>query len=238
MQATYWPLVPWLKMMLADPDIGSGMVQAMKEAREAAAAGSPENLRDWFVGEVFRKLVPQGYFSSNTCIALSISTDGFQAWRQRGFEGWPTIATVLNIDPTSRVQVVSPLIPGITPGPGQPADLELFFHQIAEELNALATGVAGVTVAGYEELQVVCAFVTQFTTDMPAGDKLVSAIGGNGENRGRFRIFSGVRHKRRYYYPPHDPDDPPPSKSRRFDVMGNTTPRRTAASIAASGKKL
>jgi len=50
------------------------MVQAMNEAREAAAAGSPEYLRDWFDGEVFRKLVAQGYFSSNTCIALSIPT--------------------------------------------------------------------------------------------------------------------------------------------------------------------
>jgi len=214
------------------------MVQAMNQAREAAAASSPEDLRDWFDGKVFRKLVAQGYFSSNTCIALSISTDSFQAWRQRGFEGWPIIATVLNIDPTSRVQVVSQIILGITPGPGQPADLESFFHPIAEELNALAVGVAGVTVAGYEESQVVRAFVIQFTTDMPAGDKLMNAIGGNGENPGRFRIFSGVRHKHRYYYPPHDPDDPPPSKRRRFDVMGNTTPRRTAASIAASVKKV
>jgi len=134
--------------------------------------------------------------------------------------------------------VVSQIILGITPGPGQPADLESFFHPIAEELNALAAGVAGVTVAGYEEPQVVRAFVIQFTTDMPVGDKLMSAIRGNGENPGRFRIFSGVRHKQRYFYPPHDPDDPSPSKRRRFDVMSNTTPRRTAASIAASVKKV
>jgi len=238
MQATCWPLLPWLKMMLADPDIGSGMVQAMYEAREAAVAGSPEDLRDWFYGEVFRMLVAQGYFSSNTCIALSISTDGFQAWRQRGFEEWPIIATVLSIDPTSRVQVVSQLILGTTPGPGQRSDLESFFHPIAEELNALAAGVAVVTVAGYEEPQVVCAFFIQFTTEMPAGDKLVNAIEGNGDNPGRFRIFSGVRQKRRYYYPPRDPDDPPFSKRRRFDVTGNTTPRRTGASIAASVKKV
>jgi len=126
-QVTYWPLLLWLKMMLADPDIGVGMVKAMKAARAAAGASPTEGLRDWFDRSIFRKMVEQGSFSSNTCIALGISTDGFQAWRQRGFEGWRTILTILNVDPSSRVQVVSQLILGITPEPGQPADLESFF---------------------------------------------------------------------------------------------------------------
>jgi len=78
-QATYWPLLPWGWMMLADPDVGAGMVKTMEQAREAAAAVSPKDLRDWFDGKFFRKLVSQGTFSSNTCVALSISTDGFQA---------------------------------------------------------------------------------------------------------------------------------------------------------------
>jgi len=59
-------------MMLADPGIGHGMVSAMKEAREEAAAGPPNDLSDWFDGKIFRALVAEGYFSSNTCIALSI----------------------------------------------------------------------------------------------------------------------------------------------------------------------
>ena len=232
-QGTYWPLLPWLRMMLADPEIGAGMVSAMKEAREAAESSPTRGLRDWFDGATFRKLGALGYFSYNTCITLSISTDGFKAWRQRGFEGWPIIVTVLSVDPTSRVQVVSQMILGITPGPGQPADLESFLHPIAEQLNALAAGVSGMTVAGFPEPLVVPAYVLQFTTDMPAGDKVLNAIGGNGEKPGRFRIFSGVRLKRRYYYSPYAPDDPPPSTRRRFDVMGSTTPRRSSASIAA-----
>jgi len=93
--------------------------------------------------------------------------------------------------------------------------------------------VSGVTVVGYDEPQLVRAFVIQFATDMPAGDKLLNAIGGNGENPFRLRPFSGVHLKRRYNYPPYAPDDPPPSKRRRFDVLGNATPRRTAASINA-----
>lgn len=180
-QATYWPLLPWLMMMFADAQIGPSMVSGMKEAREAAAAGPPTDLRDWFDGAIFRKLVEQGYFCSNTSVARSISTDGFQAWKQRGFKRWPIIATVLNLDPRSRVRIILQVILGITPGPGQPADLELLLHPIAKELDALAAGVSGVTVAGYPEPQVVSALVKQFTKDMPTRDKLLNAVGHNGE---------------------------------------------------------
>lgn len=85
-QATYWPLLPWLKMMFADAHIELSMVNAMKEAREAAAVDPPTSLRNWFDGAVLRKLVAHGYFSSNTSVALSISTDGFQVRKQRGFK--------------------------------------------------------------------------------------------------------------------------------------------------------
>ena len=135
-------------------------------------------------------------------------------------------------------KTVSQLILGVTPGPGQPADLESFLHPIAEELNELASGVSGVTVAGIREPQTVHTFVVQFTTDMPGGDKLLKAVGSNGEYAGRFRIFAGVKHKRRYYYAPFDPDDPPPSKRPRFDVKGDRLPRQTADSITAGVAKV
>jgi len=122
-QAAYWPLLPWRKMMLADSAIGPGMVQAMKDAREAAGTSPVDGLGDWFHGATFRKLVELGCFLSNTCIALSISTDGFQASPQRGFEGCPIIATKLNVDASTRVPTVSQFVLGITPGPGQPAEL-------------------------------------------------------------------------------------------------------------------
>lgn len=123
-QTTYWPLLLWLRMMLADFTMGEGMIKATEKTRQAAASASPEALRDWFDGATSRKLVTIGYFSNNTCIALSISTDGLQAWKQRGFHGWPIIAIILNIDPESRVQALSQLLLGVTPGPREPADLE------------------------------------------------------------------------------------------------------------------
>jgi len=128
---------------------------------------------------------------------------------------------------------VSQLILGITPRPGQPADLNLLLHPIAEELNGLAAGVSSVTVAGFTDPQVVHAFFVRITTDMPGGDKLLKAIGSNGEYGGRFRILAGVKLKRRYCYAPYAPYDPPPSKRPRFDVKGDATPRRTAGTITA-----
>jgi len=97
-QETYRPLLPWLKMMLADPSMGPGMVQAMKDAREAAGTSPVDGLGDWFHGATFRKLVELGCFSSNTFISLSLPTAGCRAWRQRGLQGLPIIATVLNVD--------------------------------------------------------------------------------------------------------------------------------------------
>lgn len=114
-KATYWRLLPWLKIMLADPNIGAGMVAALKEARAEAAAGAPKSLRDWFDGTMLRTLGNKGNISTNTCIALSISMDGFQAWKQRGFVGRPINATVLKVLPSASVQVVSQLIVGSTP---------------------------------------------------------------------------------------------------------------------------
>jgi len=94
--------------------------------------------------------------------------------------------------------------------------------------------VSGVSVTGFTKPKVVHEFFIQFTTYMPAGDKLLNPIGGNGEYPGRFRFISGVRNKSRYYYPPHAPGESPIFKRRRVDVTGDTTPRRTAASVAAS----
>jgi len=80
-QVTYWPLLPCIRVLLADPDIGPGMVNAIKEAWEGAGTSPVENIRDWVNGAIFRHLVELGYFSTNTCVALNISTDCFQAWR-------------------------------------------------------------------------------------------------------------------------------------------------------------
>lgn len=224
----YWPLTPWLRAMLADPVMGPGLVEAMARAR--AAAESPrDGVHDWWDGEIFRTAVAKGYFLSNTSIALSISTDGFEAWRQQGFQGWPIVATVLSLPSCERSRVVAQLLLCVTPGPRQPHDLESFMHAIAEELNILAAGVGGVAVAGAPTAQVLHAYVLQFTTDMPAGDKLLNMTGHNGARPNRDRDFTGVRHGSHYYFPPVDPR----TKLRLFSIRGPPTAPRSATTLAA-----
>lgn len=154
---TYWLLASWLQNMLANPVIGPGMVRSMSRARSAATE-PVAGVRDWYDGAIFRSAVSAGYFASITSVALSISTDGFEAWRQRGYQGWPVIATVLNVEPHETVRLSSQLMLCVTPGPRQPADLESFLHPIAKQLDILARGISGVKVAECPTSQVVHAY--------------------------------------------------------------------------------
>ena len=170
--------------MLSDPILGPDIMAGMNRARQTAAACADgkqkEGLQDWYHGLVFLAAVRAGLFTKDTDTALSISTDGFEAWRQGGFQGWPIIVTVLNLPPGTRTRNVCEIVVAITPGPRQPVDLESFLHPLAEELNELARGIPGVRVAGTSEPVVLRAHPVQFTTDMSAGDKLLNTTGSGG----------------------------------------------------------
>lgn len=201
---TYWSLTAWLTAMLADPELGPSMVDAMAKARQAATE-PVSGVEDWYDGSNFRTAVANGLFNLNTSIALSISTDGFEAWRQLGFQGWPVVAIILNLDPSTRTRIVSQVLLTITPGPRQPVDLDSFLRPIADELNVLAAGINGVSVWGSDTSHTLSAFVVQVTADMPGGDKVTNATGYNGRCPNRFRSFHGVHHGSHYYFPPTHP---------------------------------
>jgi len=80
----YWSLAAWLRTMLADPEVGPSMTSAMADALQAAKLPL-DGVRGWYDGNIFRKAVRAGLFNSDTCVALSVSMDGFEAWRRRGF---------------------------------------------------------------------------------------------------------------------------------------------------------
>ena len=123
-----------------------------------------------------------------------MSSDGFEARRQRGFQGWPIIVTVLNLSPGVRTRYICQMAVAITPGPRQPVDLVSFFHPLADELSRLAAGIPGVRVAGSSEPCTLRAHVLQFTADMSAFEILLNATGYNGHSPSRARDFHGVYH--------------------------------------------
>lgn len=226
-QVTYWLLIPWLTAMLEDPVLGVDMTAGMAHAR-ARASQPISSYEDWYDGSNFRNAVQRGCFRADTDVALSLSTDGFEVWRQQGFQGWPIVVSILNLDANCRTRVVNQLLVGVTPGPKQPADLESFLHPLAEELNTLAIGVPGIKVAGRPGEHTLRGYLLHVSSDMPGGDKIMNATGHNGHQPNRFRAFSGVYYRSHTYYPPVDPR----SGAILFAVDSCPAPRRTAASIA------
>jgi len=203
------------------------MMQAVSHAREAAAAFAPVNgLRDFFDSDICRGLLADGTIDSNIVALLGLSTDEFQAWRQQDYQGWPIMATILSMDARDRVRGVSQRVLCVTPGPNAPADLESFLHPIAAQLDVLAAGIGGVTVACSDWTQVLRAYVLQYTSDMPGGDKMLNAKGHNARRPNRCRPFKGVHDGKVYRYPPVNPF----TKKRLFSIHGAVLMRRTAAS--------
>jgi len=230
-QVTYWSLTAWLAHLLSDPIVGKSMVENIEAARKAAEEGA-EGVHDYFHAANLRFLRDRGLLNG-LFVPLNFGTDGFQFWRQNGFEGWPIVVTPLSISPDQRTHNKRQLLLAVTPGPRQPVDLESFFHPIAQELNRPAKGVPGLIVANSATPQVLRAGVLNFTTDQPGGDKLMNAKGVNSYVYNRLRIFEGVYDaaSSHVYYPPRAPT-PGRANKKLFAVHNCTVPRRTAVSIA------
>jgi len=84
-QVTYWCPTAWLAHLLSDPIIGKSMVENIEAARKAAEEGA-DGVHDYFHGANFRFLRDRGLLNG-LFVPLNFGTDGFQFWRQNGFEG-------------------------------------------------------------------------------------------------------------------------------------------------------
>lgn len=227
MVVPYWPITPWLRMMLLDPELSVAMRDYMVIARQRAAEEDVASYSDWYDGASFRKLVKDGLIVSNADIVLGVALDGFDSWRQTGCKGWPVVVTVLSLPPEMRTKTVCMLPVMITPGPGEPIDLDSFLRPLLVELHSLAAGVAGVSIyEGEEHGHTLRAFCVQVTTDMPAGQKVTHMTGHAGYTPNRFRTFHGTLWGTTYYFPPVDPH----TAKQLFSVASPSTDLRGRAS--------
>jgi len=231
-QATYWFIVSWLAYLLGHPVIGTSILAHMAAALRAADKGA-DGVHDYYHSDNFCYLRARGVLRS-IFVPMNLGTDGFQFWRQNGFEGWPITINPLSLSPDERTRNKYQLLVAVTPGPKQPVDLEFFLHPIMDQLNELAKGIPGLRVARLTSPQVVRAGVLNFTTDQPGGDNLYNAKGVNSYVYNRLRKFPGVyvASGNHIVYPPNDPK-PGRGNKTLFSVQNSTAPRRTAASIVA-----
>lgn len=130
-QVTSWSLLDWIDHLLSDPIVGPSMVEHMAVARKAAEEEA-HGVHDYFQGANIRFLRDRGLLDS-LFVPLNFGTDGFQFWKQNGFEGWPIVATPLSMNPGQRTRNKHHIFLAITPSPRQPVDLDSFLHPIAEE---------------------------------------------------------------------------------------------------------
>jgi len=221
--------------MQGDPFLGpalkKGTRTAQSEARKKGAFTPKHGIHDWYNGMISLEAVRAGLFDEIIDVAHGLSTDGFEAWRQRGSQGWAIIVTVLNLSPGKRTQNDFQIVVSVTLGPKQPTDLVSFLNPLVEELNFLARGISGVRAFGSPNSVTLRANVVQITGDTPAIEKLLNFSGHNDFSLGRNREYHGYYHapSKQTFFHPTDPTDP---SAVRFYVDNCTVPRRTADSIS------
>jgi len=195
----YWPLTPWLLMMLAELMLSAAIPDYIAYALRYAAEIDVTSLSDWFNGATLRQPVKDGLIVSDSNIALGMALDGFDFWRQTGCKRWSVVVTILRLPPEMRTKIVCTLPVLVTPGPGKPADLDSFLAPLMAELNALAAGVPGMYINGKGGTHMRRGFCVQITTDLPAGQKITHMTGHPGFTPNRFWTFHGALASRKAY---------------------------------------
>jgi len=76
-QMVRWSLITWLRMMLATPGLGPGMVADLRDARQAAREPTVSAVEDWHSSDNFRGSVRRDFFPSDVAASLRASTDGY-----------------------------------------------------------------------------------------------------------------------------------------------------------------
>jgi len=180
-----------MAMMLADPDIGPDMIKLNEDAL-ADAEKARTVFKDFYHSDIYRDLVKKGIIKSPMDIFVSLGADGYEAWKQSGYQGWPIMLTIMSMPTSTRFKIASQSLVTVTPGPKEPKDLESFLHPIMEEFNQMALGAPGFKVAGVDRLQEVRFLLLQLTSDMPGGNTMTGMKGSNGRQPSRFQDFHGV----------------------------------------------
>jgi len=194
-----------------------------------------DEVHDYPHSSNFRHYRDAGLLDHGPFVPVNCGTDGFQFYRQNGFEGLPVTATPLTLSPDQRTRNKYQLLLAVTPGPRQPADLDSFLHPIAAQIKKLAKGVPGLIVANSPTPVVLRAGVLNLTTDQPCGDKLCRITGVSNYIYNHLRLFQGIYApaSSHVYFPPKDL-----SGKSLFKVHDCMAPRRTAARIAVSAAEV
>ena len=94
-------------------------------------------LGDIFDGNIYKELCEMDFFLDKRELALSISCDGYQIFKQKTDDNWIFLVINNNLSPEKRVKKENLIISFMIPGPHQPKDFNSFLAPLVEELKIL-----------------------------------------------------------------------------------------------------
>jgi hypothetical protein len=103
---SYIPLIPRLKLLYANPESAVKMQYPTRLSETPWAENEDgvyeEGIRDVWDGEKLQNLKQKGFFNDERTVALHLSTDGVQLFRNSTQEVWPFLVLNLNLPPEER----------------------------------------------------------------------------------------------------------------------------------------
>ena len=135
-------------------------------------------------------------------IFLAVSTEGFQALRNKSYDVWPIASIVCNLAPHLRFSVKNVLLFAFVPGPSEPSNLQSFMEPLLKEIEYLNTD-GGYVFQFYDGIErKVRVHILWVTGDFPAVKKLSGVKRHNGKLPCRFCTIEGIwcpAHRHNYY---------------------------------------
>jgi hypothetical protein len=241
----YIPLIPRLATQYANSTRSRELryratYMSQKEEACANTDKTPPSYTydDIFDGEHYQELLAKNLFADDRDVALGLSTDGFQVFKDNRHACWPILFTNYNIPPQHRQEKNNLLLGGIIPGPQQPKYIDTFLQPLIEELHQLQEGVDCIDALTNEKFK-LRAHLLCISGDMPAISKVGGLRGTNSILTCRYCEIRGVRpmHGKCHYYPLRHPKDRKRQPG-RLDLNPHQLLERTHANMVKIGQRL
>lgn len=196
----YLPLIPRIQRLVKDRE----SCEQLYNYRHSRCAKDGV-LSDIFDGAAYKRVCERfgGEVGTEFDVFISVSTDGFQTFKNKTYDVWPIVALIHNLAPDQRFLVKNTLPLAFIPGPSEPKDLESFLVPLFNELcENLATD--GTLIQFHDGVErKVRIHLLWMSGDFPAISKVAGVKGQNGKSPCRFCRVVGVWSdvNRHYYFP-------------------------------------
>ena len=135
------PKMEWMNLLprLQNWFLDKFRCEQLFEYMSSTAYGTGDHIRDFFDTEAYKRIyeLHGGEEQVQHDIFLGISTDGFQAFKNKSYDVWPIAAIVCNFPPHIRFCVKNVLPFAFIPGPSEPDNLQSFFEPLLAEIEAI-----------------------------------------------------------------------------------------------------